>query len=268
MRIGELAALAGVTTRTVRHYHHIGLLPETARQANGYREYGLRDAVRLSRIRRLTELGLSLDEVGDILADEGGAELHEVLTELDADLARQEEAIRRRRARLAELLKQAEEHGGLPAEGPVSPELADLFDEMARESALRPGPEPSMAAKERELLALLEGTSSPATRAWLTGLARSIASGPAAMRRAYEVYERMDELAGAAVDDPRVGETARAIVEALPIEVVRELAGGARTALTSGEEEGAFAEAYFADLAPAQAAAVRAAMELLAEEAE
>ncbi|WP_260615593.1 MerR family DNA-binding transcriptional regulator [Microbispora sp. KK1-11] len=28
MRIGELAALAGVSTRTVRHYHHLGVLPE------------------------------------------------------------------------------------------------------------------------------------------------------------------------------------------------------------------------------------------------
>ncbi|GAA2088011.1 MerR family transcriptional regulator [Actinomadura alba] len=66
MRIGELADLAGVTTRTVRHYHHCGLLPEPARRSNGYRVYGLRDALELVRIRRLTELGLSLDEVRDV----------------------------------------------------------------------------------------------------------------------------------------------------------------------------------------------------------
>ncbi|GAT66905.1 merR family transcriptional regulator [Planomonospora sphaerica] len=41
MRIGELAALAGVSTRTVRHYHRLGLLPEPERRANGYRVYGL-----------------------------------------------------------------------------------------------------------------------------------------------------------------------------------------------------------------------------------
>lgn len=39
MRIGEFAELVGVTTRTVRHYHHIGLLPEPDRSANGYRIY-------------------------------------------------------------------------------------------------------------------------------------------------------------------------------------------------------------------------------------
>ncbi|MEV4571605.1 cytochrome P450 [Nonomuraea sp. NPDC049419] len=36
MRIGELAALLGVSTRTVRYYHHQGVLPEASRRANGY----------------------------------------------------------------------------------------------------------------------------------------------------------------------------------------------------------------------------------------
>lgn len=88
MRIGELAGIAGVSTRTVRHYHHLGLLPEPERRANGYREYGLRDAVALARVRRLTELGLGLEEVRDVLADDAGRELREVLAELDEDLAR------------------------------------------------------------------------------------------------------------------------------------------------------------------------------------
>ena len=53
--------LVGISTRAIRHYHHVGLLP-APRKANGYREYSLRDAVELARVRRLTELGLSLDE--------------------------------------------------------------------------------------------------------------------------------------------------------------------------------------------------------------
>lgn len=44
MRIGELATAVGVTTRTVRHYHHLGLLPEPERRANGYLDYTLRHA--------------------------------------------------------------------------------------------------------------------------------------------------------------------------------------------------------------------------------
>lgn len=104
MRIGEIAAVVGVTTRAIRHYHHVGLLPEPERRPNGYRAYSLRDAVLLARVRRLTELGLSLDEVRDVLADDAGRELAEVLTELDADLARQEADIQERRRRLAVLL--------------------------------------------------------------------------------------------------------------------------------------------------------------------
>jgi DNA-binding transcriptional MerR regulator len=156
MRIGELAGLVGISTRSIRHYHHVGLLPEPARTVNGYREYSLRDAIELARVRRLTELGLSLDEVGDALARDAGRDLTETLRELDADLARQEAGLRQRRARLAELLRQGEA-GGKPAEqAPVSPGLTELFDRMARIAAEQPGPEPAMAVKDRDLMALLE----------------------------------------------------------------------------------------------------------------
>ena len=36
MRIGEIAGLVGISTRAIRHYHHVGLLAEPARKANGY----------------------------------------------------------------------------------------------------------------------------------------------------------------------------------------------------------------------------------------
>jgi DNA-binding transcriptional MerR regulator len=56
MRIGELAGLVGVSTRAIRHYLHVGLLPEPARKANGYRQYSLRDAVGLARVQYLRRL--------------------------------------------------------------------------------------------------------------------------------------------------------------------------------------------------------------------
>jgi DNA-binding transcriptional MerR regulator len=262
MRIGELAAIAGVTTRAVRHYHRIGLLPEPERQPNGYREYGLRDAVELARVRRLTELGLSLDEVRDALADDAGKDLREILAELDADLARQEEAIGRRRARLAELLRRADA-GGLPAEGPVSAELAAVFDDMARASAARPGPEPAMAAKERELLALLDSTAGAGHRDWLLAMMRALSTDEDAMARAYEIYAGLDELADASPTDPRVPELARTIADSMPHEVARSAAEGAsRTGDAGG---GGFAEAFFADFPPAQAEVLRRATALLQE---
>ncbi|NEA41344.1 MerR family transcriptional regulator [Streptomyces sp. SID11385] len=255
MRIGELAAVAGVSTRTVRHYHRIGLLPEPARRPNGYREYGLRDAVELARVRRLTELGLSLDEVRDVLADDAGKDLVEILAELDADLARQEESIRRRRARLRDLLAQAEADGGLPPEAPVSPALAALFADFDRAAAHLAGPEPASLALDRRLLALLD-TSASAAGDWLGPLAGAFTADPEATRRAYALYARLDELASAAPDDPRVEETADELVALLPADL--PLAPG-------DPADNAFLDALYADFAPAQAAVLRRVISLLKE---
>jgi len=260
VRIGELAGLVGTSTRAIRHYHRIGLLAEPARKANGYREYSLRDAVELARVRRLTELGLSLDEVGDALAGDAGRDLAEILCELDADLARQEEDIRQRRARLARLLRQAEADGRLSAQAPVSPGLAALFDRMSDVAAAKPGPEPAMAAKDREILAFLETTPPARDTGWLSELTQVLNADPGAAGQAYAVYARLDELAGLPVDDSRVEETARALVAAIP-ETVRKV-----IPFPEGELEdtaGGFAAAFYADFAPAQAAAIRRAIDLM-----
>ena len=134
MRIGELAALVGVSTRTVRHYHHVGLLPDPQRRVNGYRDYGVRDAVVLARVRRLAELGLSLEEIRDVLADDRESDLREVLLELDADLARQQAAIGARRDRLATLLALSD----LDADSTVSPDLAEVLRNLPVGSWLAP----------------------------------------------------------------------------------------------------------------------------------
>ncbi|MFF3977140.1 MerR family transcriptional regulator [Streptomyces sp. NPDC001828] len=244
MRISEIAALVGVTTRAVRHYHHLGLLPEPARLANGYRQYSVRDAVALARIRRLTELGLGLDEVRDVIADDAGHELADVLAELDADLARQEAEIRARRTRLATLLDRARA-GRLTSDDELSPELADFFAELGPEHDDSP-----MAAKDRELLALLETAAAPEDRDRLLAAVRAAASAPGAAERARRVYALLDELADADPSDPRVEEAARALAECLPPELVKEPAAA---------DQG-FLKAFLADFAPAQAEAVRRAM--------
>ena len=262
MRIGELAGLVGLSTRAIRHYHHVGLLPEPARKANGYREYSLRDAVELARVRRLTELGLSLDEVGDALAGDAGRDLVEILRELDADLARQQADLRQRRARLAQLLRQAEAGGKPTEQAPVSAGLAELFDRMAHIAAGRAGPEPAMAAKDRDLMALLETVSPARGTGWLGVLTRTLNSDPGAVETAYAVYARLDELVGSPVDDPQVEATARAIVAAIPEPVrqaIRFPDGGLE------ETDPGFAAAFYADFAPAQAAAIRRAIDLMSQ---
>ncbi|MEU6390383.1 MerR family transcriptional regulator [Streptomyces sp. NPDC046939] len=252
MRIGELAAVVGVTTRAIRHYHHLGLLPEPGRLGNGYRDYGLRHAVELARIRRLTELGLGLAEVRDVLADDAGRELVEVLAELDADLAREEAAIHRRRARLRALLDDAE-RGRLLPEGPVSPELAALLGEVGELADASP-----TAAKDREMLTLIDTTAPPELRDQLMAALRPTLTDPDAMEAVRDVYARLDALADAPPGDPRVAEAARALVACLPPELP-----SADTPAQQG-----FLESVLADFSPAQAEAVRLAMRLAAERGE
>ncbi|MET9833861.1 MerR family transcriptional regulator [Streptomyces sp. NPDC006385] len=61
MRIGELAARAGTTTRTLRYYESRGLLP-ARRNDNGYRTYDESDLKLLRQIRTLQDFGFDLEE--------------------------------------------------------------------------------------------------------------------------------------------------------------------------------------------------------------
>ncbi|MFG3284824.1 MerR family transcriptional regulator [Streptomyces sp. NPDC048111] len=61
MRIGELAARAGTTTRTLRYYESRGLLA-ARRTDNGYRTYDEDDLRMLQQIRTLQDFGFELEE--------------------------------------------------------------------------------------------------------------------------------------------------------------------------------------------------------------
>lgn len=71
--IQELARAAGTTSRTLRHYGQVGLLPPSRTGANGYRYFDERSLVRLQRILLLRELGVGLPVIGEILAGEKDA---------------------------------------------------------------------------------------------------------------------------------------------------------------------------------------------------
>ncbi|HUY47217.1 MAG TPA: heavy metal-responsive transcriptional regulator [Streptosporangiaceae bacterium] len=68
MRIGELAGELGLNPRTIRYYEGIGLLPEPERTGGNYRAYGREDLERLRFIRAAQRLGLTLDEIREVLA--------------------------------------------------------------------------------------------------------------------------------------------------------------------------------------------------------
>jgi MerR family transcriptional regulator, thiopeptide resistance regulator len=67
-RVGELADATGLTVRTLHHYHEIGLLTPSNRNSAGHRLYTSADVRRLYQIRALRGFGLSLTEIGDVLA--------------------------------------------------------------------------------------------------------------------------------------------------------------------------------------------------------
>lgn len=68
MRVKELADLAGTTTRTVRYYHRVGLLPVPPIVA-GRRDYGVEHLARLLRIRWLAESGIPLAKISQMIPE-------------------------------------------------------------------------------------------------------------------------------------------------------------------------------------------------------
>ena len=68
--IAEVARMSGLTSRTLRHYDEIGLLPPAHVAANGYRHYEREQLLRLQQILVLRELGVGLPEIGRILDEQ------------------------------------------------------------------------------------------------------------------------------------------------------------------------------------------------------
>lgn len=142
MHSGELARLAGVTVRALRHYHRVGVLTEPDRHSNGYRDYDVHDLIRVLRIKRLASIGIPLERMPDLLdgtSDDAG----EMLDELDTELAAQIEHLVKQRDTIA-LLRDSNAAPDLP------PELAPFLAVFA--SA---GVAPELARFDRDQSVLL-----------------------------------------------------------------------------------------------------------------
>lgn len=154
LRIGELAELAGTTTRAIRHYHAIGLLAEPARDDSGYRRYDAAHLVRLVRIRRLRALHMPLEQIAAHLA--GEPDVEGSLRSLADDLERQIDELRSLRERvlalaasksLAAPVETWREALGATALPAGEEEAVDLLD------ALHPGGVEGVLAQSSALLA-------------------------------------------------------------------------------------------------------------------
>ncbi|MEZ7154937.1 MerR family transcriptional regulator [Streptomyces sp. MAD19A] len=100
--VGQVAAFAGVTVRTLHHYDKAGLLSPSDRSRAGYRLYGEADLVRLQQILFYRELGFPLDEIASLLENPQA----NALERLQDRLRRLNEEIARLR-RLAEVAERA-----------------------------------------------------------------------------------------------------------------------------------------------------------------
>ncbi len=144
LRIGEVAKLAGVTTRTIRYYEEIGLLPAPdAREPGAHRTYAPSDVERLTELIRLKNLlGISLDGLKDLVEaednraalrrewHEGVADLvrrREILESLDSHASRQLDLVRTRREEIAALEAEL-----LERRARIRQRVRELEDEPAR----------------------------------------------------------------------------------------------------------------------------------------
>lgn len=117
MRIGEFAERTGFTPDTIRYYETIGVMPEPARTSGGQRLYGDQDLERLGFVHQAQTLGLTLEEIAEILllVDEGAEPCEHVEARLRQRLDEVKERIDELaalRRRLTAALRHAEENRG------------------------------------------------------------------------------------------------------------------------------------------------------------
>ncbi|MFN2557726.1 MAG: heavy metal-responsive transcriptional regulator [Nitriliruptorales bacterium] len=105
MLIGDVAAATGVTSKTLRYYESEGLLHQPVRTRAGYRDYSPDILDRVRFIRQAQASGLTLRQIGQILAirDDGQAPCHHVAQLVDDRLDAIEEQLRQLRRTRAHL---------------------------------------------------------------------------------------------------------------------------------------------------------------------
>lgn len=66
--IGQAAKASGISTKMIRHYEEVGLLPAASRTFSGYRTYNHQDVHMLRFIRHSRDLGFSIKQIADLLS--------------------------------------------------------------------------------------------------------------------------------------------------------------------------------------------------------
>lgn len=149
MRIGQVARIVGVSARSIRHYHRLGVIAEPTRTAGGYREYDIADLTRIARIAFLSDSGVPLKDIRALLEPDAGdpaTDLAAIRDGIDQKIA----ALTRQRDRLDAIARRAAAGltPGLLPEA-VSRALDLCLDEAADDPALS-----ALVERERDMLDL------------------------------------------------------------------------------------------------------------------
>ena len=202
VKIGDAASFVGVTPRTIRHYHEIGLLPEPERGSDDRRRYGYDDMIRLLWIRKMADAGIALDDIRDAFADtpsadvdgDGDRGIAGILERLEETLIAQEAELRRQRAAVQRMRTEGSRMGL----------LSDFVT-----SRLKSLPEGSLRQADLDDLLVSERLLSPLGAAIRAARFIALATHPdlrAESDRVEAAEEALDDTV--AVDDPRVAQVA------------------------------------------------------------
>jgi DNA-binding transcriptional MerR regulator len=208
LTISQLASYAGVTVRTVRHYHAKGLLPEPERDYSGYRRYGAQAVVELIRIRTLADAGVPLSRVEELLVAEP-TEFAAAIDAVDRHLRAQIRERQRHRERIAQLA--AGDSLALP------PEVVGYLDRMRGLGF----PE-RVIDVERDSWILI-AAQAPDQVAALMAVKRQQIDDP----KVREFYRHVAEMVDFAPDDPRLPEFADRVVAFIEAAMEAAIASGA-----------------------------------------
>ncbi len=115
-KIGDFSKLSQVSVKALRYYDELGLLkPVEVDRFTGYRYYSANQLPRLNRILALKDLGLSLEQIAQLLDDElPAAQLRGMLRLKQAEVQARVEEEQARLARVQARLRQIEQEGKMP----------------------------------------------------------------------------------------------------------------------------------------------------------
>ncbi|MEM7028039.1 MAG: MerR family transcriptional regulator [Chloroflexota bacterium] len=137
LRIGHFAKITGVPIKTLRYYDQIGLLkPEQVDAFTGYRYYAIGQWRRLNRILVLKDLGLSLEQIEQVLTEDlPASELRGMLRLVQVHLEQEVNETQARLARVAKRVKQIEMEDYMSTIDVVIKEVAPIHIISNRQSS-------------------------------------------------------------------------------------------------------------------------------------